>query len=239
MKTPSLKSLLPEYPATRHLPWKPNTKGDHIADESEAAVVFGSRCMVQEKIDGANCGMALVDGHPVIRNRTKLLRKGDLSKNLNPSLAQFAAAFTWFYKNLEKFEKIVNLAGPVTVYGEWMVQQHGMKYDLLPDWFVAFDLYDQEKGNYIDPFTGMDMLARAGFSVIPGELSSPVESYEQLEEIANRPSRYASGEKREGIYVKVSDGKWVTDRFKMVREGFQQGCLLGDEIKRNQIGATE
>lgn len=234
MKTVNLKSLLPEYPATRHLPWKPNTKGDRIASEQEAAVIFGSRCMVQEKIDGANCGMALVNGHPVIRNRTKLLRKGDLSKNLNPSLAQFAAAFTWFYKNMDKFEEITNLAGPVTVYGEWMVQQHGMEYDLLPDWFIAYDLYDQEAGNYIDPLTSLDALNRAGFSVIPFDVLGPLSNYEYLEGIANRPSHFAS-KTREGIYIKVSDGKWVTDRFKMVREGFQQGCLLGDEIKRNKL----
>ena len=41
--------------------------------------------------------------------------------------------------------------------------------------------------------------------------------------------------KREGVIVKVSDGEVITHRFKMVRQGFDQGCLLGDEIKKNKL----
>ena len=91
---PSFKDMLPEYPATRHLPWKPNNRGDKVATELEASVIFNNvRTYVQEKIDGANCGMGYLDGFPVVRNRTKILRKGQQLKN--PSVAQFASAWNW------------------------------------------------------------------------------------------------------------------------------------------------
>lgn len=234
-KQKSLSELLPEYPRTSFLPWKPNTKGDRIADEREAAVIFGNpHVTVQEKVDGANCGMALVDGHPVIRNRTKILRKGNVSGKSSPGTAQFSAAFNWFYENIDKFEKLSELLGPVSVYGEWMVQQHGMVYDNLPDWFLPFDVFDHEIGQYLDMKRAYNALVEAGFHAIEID-EVQLTKYEQLEALANLPSKYATGQKREGVYVKVSNGKYTTDRFKMVREGFEQGCLLDDRIKKNKL----
>jgi hypothetical protein len=229
---PSFKDVLPEYPATRHLPWKPNNKGDKLATLQEAAVIFdGERTCVQEKIDGANCGMAYLNGHPVVRNRTKILRKGQEMKN--PSQAQFASSWNWMHQNKSMFD-VLDEHGPYSVYGEWMIQQHGMEYDALPEWFIAFDVYDWEKDHYIDPKKADNILRACGFSVIPTLLYGKLDSYETLEELANGPSIFTLGAKREGIIVKVSNGESITTKFKMVRQGFEQGCLLGDEIKRNK-----
>ena len=227
---PSFKDILPEYPATRHLPWKPNAKGDKIASNQEAMVIFYGETCVQEKIDGANCGMSYLNGHPVVRSRTKILRKGQEMKN--PSLAQFASSWNWMHQNKSLFD-ILDEHGPYSVYGDWMIQQHGMEYDLLPDWFIAFDLYDWEKGYYIDPKKASDILSTCGFSMVPTLLYG-VDSYDTLEELANGQSSFTLGSKREGIIVKVSDGNAITTKFKMVRSGFDQGCLLGDKIKRNK-----
>lgn len=231
--------MLPEYPATLHLPWKPNTNGDRIASNSEARIIFESpHVTVSEKVDGANCGMCLFDGNPIIRSRTKFIGKGRVTGKANPSLAQFSSVYSWFYKNKDKFEALNADLGDVSVYGEWMVQQHGMVYNYLPDWFIAFDVYDWGIGRYIDPKTATKALLDAGFVVPP---MFPVEpgkltKYEQLEELVNGVTSPFSGhEKPEGLYVKVSDGKYVTGRFKMVREGFRQGSLLGEEIRRNKV----
>ena len=237
MKKPSFKDVLPEYPATRHLPWKPNSKGDKIATWQEAAIIFEcDQVCVQEKIDGANCGMSYLNGHPVVRNRTKILRKGQEMKN--PSLAQFSSAWNWMHQNKAMFDALEE-HGPYSVYGEWMVQQHGMEYNALPDWFVAFDVYDWEKGFYIDPLTADNVLQACGFKVIPisffgdPKLNKPL-TYEFLETVTECPSWFSVGQKREGIIVKASDGIRTIAKFKMVRQGFEQGCLLGDEIKRNK-----
>ena len=227
--------MLPEYPATRHLPWKPNNRGDKVATELEASVIFNNvRTYVQEKIDGANCGMGYLDGFPVVRNRTKILRKGQQLKN--PSVAQFASAWNWMHQNKAKFSSLEE-HGPYSVYGEWMIQQHGMVYDFLPDWFVAYDVYDWEKSHYIDPEKADEILKNCGFSVIPILLQG-VDTYEVLENLANEQSQFAKNAKREGIVVKVSNGENITTKFKMVRQGFDQGSLLGNEIKRNSLKGT-
>ena len=175
--------------------------------------------------------MTLFKGHPLIRSRTKLIRKGRQLRN--PSQEQFSIAFTWFYKNKDKFEKLNSMCDSVSVYGEWMVQQHGMVYDRLPDWFVAFDVYDWSVGKFFDPQKAYQHLKEAGFAAIQPtryNLKSP----DSLESLANMPSDFANA-KREGIYLKISDESWVTQRFKMVRQGFDQGCLLGDTIKKNVL----
>jgi hypothetical protein len=136
MKTPSFKDVLPEYPSMIHLPWKPNNKGDKVAGWDVADLILGKiNVTTWEKIDGANCGMAYLDGHPVVRSRSKILRKGQELKN--PSQKQFASAWNWMHDNRHKFEWLAEKVGPVSVYGEWMLQQHGMEYDALPDWFVT------------------------------------------------------------------------------------------------------
>ena len=234
----STNKILPEYPSTLHLPYKPNTKGDKVASEFDVAPIFiGPITCIQEKIDGANCGMAYIDGHPVLRSRTKILRKGQELKN--PSKAQFGAAWNWMHQR-EKAFKNLNDCGPYSIYGEWMVQQHGMAYDDLPDWFIGYDIYDWEKSQFVDPHKAQQCARNCGFEFVRNSfyadptLNKPL-TYEFIEECANYDSWYTA-QKREGVIVKVSDGEFITHRFKMVREGFDQGCLLGDEIKKNKLG---
>lgn len=115
-----------------------------------------------------------------------------------------------------------------------------MIYDKLPDWFVAYDIFDYEKIHFIDSVKADNILRDCGFDVIPisfyGESIPPKPlTYEFFEEIANCPTWFANDSQREGIVVKISNGEWITDRFKMVRQGFEQGCLLGKTLKRNKL----
>lgn len=251
---PSYKDVLPEYPSVLHLPWFPNAKGDKIATLDDVRPLFESKNVyVQEKIDGANCGMTFLDGHPVVRSRTKILRKGQELKN--PSTKQFASAWNWMHDRKNWFQELSE-AGPYSVYGEWMIQQHGMVYDALPEWFVAYDIFDYEKRHFLDQAKANKILVGCGFSVIEldfrgcytafltgflgGETPDKFEDLcqaagKQIKWNSELKSGFAVDAKREGTIVKVSDGDWITDRFKMVRQGFDQGCLLGDEIKRNKL----
>lgn len=76
-------SWLPEYPRTLHLPHNPNAaRNDLIASSKDVAEIFSSdNVYIEEKIDGANCGMMLIDDGkgesiPLIRNRSHILSKG-------------------------------------------------------------------------------------------------------------------------------------------------------------------
>lgn len=223
--------ILPSYPRTPHLPHKPNASGDDlVAPESEATVLFGAHICVEEKIDGASVGVAVLDGHPVVRNRDHILRKGYVKNTA--AKKQFASLWNWFYDHQDQIESLV----PYSIYGEWLVAQHGIYYSRLPDWFVPYDLYDPEVGQFLSPVKARELLTQAGFAIPVLRFLGIFEgSYTDLETWANSPAAWAD-EKAEGIYIKVCGEEYVTHRFKMVREDFQRGALWNPkQLTRNKV----
>lgn len=218
------KIMLPQYPRTNHIPWKPNmADDDYAADQKECNVLFTSEFVcIEEKVDGSSCGMTYADNEPIIRNRTHILRKGFVKDT--PAKKQFTSSWNWFYDNIHLFKKLKEV-GPLSVYGDWCFAQHGLEYDSLPSWFVTYDLYNYEVGKYMDSRKSKVILKDIGFTVVPEVHNGPIDCWEQLEELANLPSKFTTLGHQEGIYVKVSDGEWITHRFKMIREGFVQGAL--------------
>jgi hypothetical protein len=216
------------------LPYKANAaEGDIIAKEAD--VIFNKEHVyVEEKIDGAGSAIVVVDDHPVIRNRSHILKKGFLKNT--PAKKQFRPIWNWYYENRKKFAKLEKIAGPLSVYGEWMLAQHGLEYDILPDWFVPYDLFDYNAGMYLDTAKAREFLNFAGFSTVPLLHVGPVRDYAQLEELTLQESPFTTKGQREGVYIKVSDGEYITHRFKMVREGFVQGGLWSEtEFKKNKL----
>jgi atypical dual specificity phosphatase len=231
--------LLPEYPRTRHLPYKPNAQRlDLIASEEEAKVIFeNENTFVEDKMDGANCGICFFENNPVIRNRSNILSKAKSGHLRTPAKIQFAPLWNFCYENREKFDKLNNLAGfDVSVYGEWLYALHGIRYNVLPTYFMAFDLYDWEKGYFIETGSARRLLDEAGFRVVPLLYKGKVESYEFLEKFMGEKSEFSDLDKREGIYVKVSDQEKVISRFKWVRHDFIQGCRWdARQITKNKL----
>lgn len=233
------EEIIPDYPRTRHLPWNPNAqREDLVATKAESKIIFtSSRMVVEEKIDGANCGMCVYDDHPLIRNRNSFIHKGN-NKVRTPAKMQFASIFNWFYENIDKFKVLNNSLGyEVSIYGEWLYALHGIKYDQLPSYFVAFDVYDFNKRIFLDPLFARSHLNNAGFNVVPLLHEGPVEDWTQLEELCQKPSLFSTTDTREGVYVKIGNGKELTHRFKMVRPDFVQGCNWSKtSITKNKVG---
>lgn len=223
------RRLLPEFPSTPHLPFQPNTgRGDCVASEEDAQVVFSSpRLTIEEKMDGAFLGMTLDDDQVIIRNRDHILRKGYVART--EAKRQFASAWNYAYQQADKLRHLQGLAGaPVAVCGEWLVLTHGTRYEAArvkrcP--FVAFDLYDPEEGRYLDPLHTRWLLAQVGFTM-PDLIDRRAYSYEHLAQLASQPSSWSKQDPREGLYLKMGDGKYLTHRFKMVRPGFEPGKYL-------------
>ena len=225
-----LKSKLPAFPRTAHLPHKPNASEDDIVAEAfEVSVVFQCPVHVEEKIDGASMGMTLFDGYPVLRNRDHILKKGYLKDT--PAKKQFVPAWNWFYKYQDRFRQLEGYS----VYGEWMWARHGIYYDRLPDWFIAYDVFDQNTGQFIEPILARKMLCDAGFAVPFVRYIGEIDDYGHLEAMANQMSPWAENDS-EGIYLKLDDGKQVTHHFKMVRKDFIRGRFWdGKKMMRNAI----
>lgn len=222
--------VLPDFPRTKHLPWKPNAQRDDlIATEAEAAVLFrGNPVHVTEKVDGANIGITVINGEPLIRNRNHVLRKSHAARTA--AKAQFNPVWNWFYENVGLFEALAG-HGQLSVYGEWLLAVHTIKYDSLPDFFAAFDLWDQETRTWLDPFKAERILHECGFPTVPF-LVDRVDDPKQLESMMDhRLSKFASYALREGIYLKLGNGERLTHRFKMVRTGF----IAGEHWSKQEI----
>ena len=223
--------MMPEFPRIRHLPWKANAKRDDlICSEAECRIIFDDPdTVVMEKVDGSQCRMGILDGHPLIGNRNHILTK-NYSRQRTAATMQYSSIWNWWYNHQHLFERL-KAAGPYTVYGDWMFMAHGMVYDQLPSLFIPYDVYDYESRGFLPAAEAMSVLCHVGFVIDVWCRIGKVESFEALEAIASQESRFSSSEPREGVVVKAGD-----KRFKMVRQGFQQGCLLSkDKIVRNKL----
>lgn len=85
------KKISPEYPRIPHLMGKSNLYDDDI----EIDVELNFSAYIQEKVDGANCGISWFDG-PILRNRKHVLRKG-FEKD-TPAKKQFVPAWNWLHE---------------------------------------------------------------------------------------------------------------------------------------------
>jgi atypical dual specificity phosphatase len=238
-----VKVALPEFPRTPHLPFRATNleEGDLVAKASSGSMVLAHDIFVEEKMDGTNIRTCLFDGHFYLGNRRDILRKGQLPKN--PSGKQFKPFWNWLYDHKAQFEALNRLPPfgpeePATIYGEWLWMAHGMIYDRLPDFFMAFDVYDSTEGQFLHPNRAKLLLEQSGFEMPRRLLDGTVKSYSELALLLDQPSAYASGEKQEGIYVKVPrtvKGRLEMHRFKMVREDFPRGKYFGPEMVRNGV----
>ncbi|KAI0801412.1 hypothetical protein C8Q74DRAFT_1445067 [Fomes fomentarius] len=84
---------------------------------------------------------------------------------------------------------------------EWLVVTHAIAYSRLPDWFMAFDLYDRSLDRWAD---------RLGVGSVVGGYGD------------QQPSRFYEGPVEE-VYVKVEKGGRVVSRGKVVRADFIAG----------------
>lgn len=235
---------MPEFPRTMHLPIEPNTSaGDKVATFREMEAFLGLRVSVEEKLDGANMGLAVIDGQPLVRNRSHILRKG-YSARKTPAQQQFGRVWTWLHEvdgKVRNYEKVLLaseiVGSPVTVYGEWLFARHVVEYDALPDLFVAYDLWHQAEGRFLDPFRTKMVLEEAGFKT-PKMWAYNLLWPDLLVPCRDKPSAFSSTAMQEGIYLKSGDGEWGHGRYKMVAPWFRSDDGWNKRpLVRNTLGA--
>jgi len=87
--------------------------------------------ILQEKIDGSNCGIVRIGD-----NIFPLGRAGYLASS-SPYIQHHHFA-TWTQKHYSRFLAV--LQDGERLVGEWLLQAHGTRYELIHEPFVAFDL---------------------------------------------------------------------------------------------------
>ncbi len=242
MATHNYKIL--KYPRTPHLQGSRLGEGDEDLSQIPFENIFNKNIVIEEKIDGANCAISFdTDNSLLLQSRGHYLDGGYKERHYN-------LFKSWAYSNREVLFTV--LGTRYVMYGEWMYAKHTVFYDLLPDYFMEFDIYDRENDIFLDTDSRRDLtekmeiihsvpvLARGKFKTKKDILSylgtsnyiseNHTEVLRQLliaegldvEEFIKRTDPTRT---MEGLYIKVEENGAVKERVKYVRQSFIQRAL--------------
>jgi ATP-dependent RNA circularization protein (DNA/RNA ligase family) len=106
--------------------------------------------VVEEKIDGANCGVSFDDqANLLLQSRGHYLVGGPRERHFN-------LLKTWAAAHAE--DLYLALGERYVMYGEWMYAKHTVFYDRLPHYFMEFDIYDRERDVYLSTARRRELL---------------------------------------------------------------------------------
>lgn len=229
-----------KYPRTPHIQGSRLQPGDEDLRQRRFAEIAGRHVVLEEKIDGANSAISFTDeGELRLQSRGHILTGGGREKHYD-LMKQWAAA--------QRDSLFAVLGSRYIMYGEWMYAKHTIYYDMLPHYFMEFDVLDRETGNFLDtpsrhkllevlPVCSVPVLASGSFNTRDEILAFLGDSlYISKNHIANlraeaenlgldvdRVCRETDASRTmEGIYIKAEENGEVVDRMKFVRASFLQ-----------------
>lgn len=140
--------------------------------------------------------------------------------------SQFKHLDKWLHRHADDLWEVLG-SDRYTLYGEWVYARHSIHYQRLPDWFVAFDMFDKLEGKFWSRPQLEKHLEGTSISLIPLLARGSYSNSDQLRTLARFPSQFYSGPV-EGVYLRScsEDGQWLMERGKIVREDF----LCGNEF---------
>jgi len=155
--------------------------------------------VVQEKLDGANATVAMVDGKLIVASRNQAL-----SINGDPSTG-FRGLVEYVLLRRAAIESVLRTWDGWTLRGEWLVN-HSLAYD--KDAYGALYIFDVQDaaGNYIHPDDYTELLRAAGLKVVPeiARFEVPTDVARLTELVTTTPSALGASH-IEGIVVKRYD----------------------------------
>jgi hypothetical protein len=202
-----------KFPRTPHLFWvgQDAPRDDKVLNQTDAAAFLAGEVLVEEKVDGANLGLSLApDGRVRAQSRANYLAPGK-------SHAQWNPLWPWIAERRAALEE--GLQGGLILFGEWCYARHSVPYDALPDWFLAFDIYETHSGRFWSAVRRNQWLQGRGIASVP-EIKRGRFSPKQAAALLGR-SRVGHVP-MEGIYFRREQGGWVEARAKMVSIEFKQ-----------------
>lgn len=227
-----------KYPRTRHIEGSRLQPGDEDLNSVRFADLKGLHLVVEEKVDGANCAISFSpDGNLLLQSRGHYLTGGGREKHFN-LFKQWAAIHTSALWAL--------LGTNLIMYGEWLYAKHTIYYNLLPHYFMEFDIYDKVTKRFLDTPTRQALLQD---SPIVSVRVIAADGFDRLEDVYNLVGRSAfiegnhieelrsectirrldpgravnetdKSDLMEGLYIKHEEGGRVIDRYKWVRASF-------------------
>ncbi|MCI8784236.1 MAG: RNA ligase family protein [Dorea sp.] len=233
-----------KYPRTRHLEGSREQAGDEDLKCVKFTEIQGKYLVLEEKVDGANCGVSFGrDGKMYLQSRGHFLNGGYGERQFD-LFKLWAGCFE---------DRLYRLLGDrYVMYGEWLYAKHTVFYDRLPHYFMEFDIFDKQEKRFFSTRKRREFLSKAPFVQSVRVLAEGnCETLGRIEKwigeslfISEEPKQSLLAQCRkskvdfeatvrqtdltgvmEGIYIKVEDGDYVTDRLKYVRGSFLNTIL--------------
>jgi hypothetical protein len=235
-----------KYPRTRHVEGSRLQVGDDDLEAAPFSELRGRHLVIEEKLDGANAGVSFAeDGSLLLQSRGHYLTGGSRERH-------FALFKQWAHTHVDRLRRA--LGHRCVLYGEWLYAKHAIFYDLLPHYFMEFDVLDTKTGEFLDTPRRASLLA--GLPVVPvrvlhsgrlftkGELVTmagrsafvSADHAQRLTEQCRRLGLDADQVRREtdtsgemeGLYVKVEEHGAVRERFKYIRPSFLAAVVAAE-----------
>jgi hypothetical protein len=235
---------LVKYPRTAHLEGSRLQEGDDGSDQIPLAALAGKKIVIEEKLDGANCGVSFSEGgEPLLQSRGHYLVGGWSER-------QFNWLKPWAHAHAGAL--LSKLEDRWVLYGEAMYAKHSVWYDRLPHMLLEFDLLDRHSGKFLSTKRRHEMLRGQPIVSVPvlyaGVMPADLKQlkkliYRSLAKSRNWRSNFERQvlreglplaltwkqtnpqDESEGLYLKVENDDFVEARYKFVRRGFTQTIL--------------
>jgi hypothetical protein len=232
-----------KYPRTQHIEGSLLQDGDEDLKNVPFSTLHGKTLFVEEKVDGANAGLRFDgEGELWLQSRGHFLTGGPREKHFD-LFKQWAS--THATKLLDRIED------RYVLYGEWLYAKHTIWYDLLPHYFMVFDVYDLAQAEFLDSARRVELLRGLPVTLFEPLYHGPATTLEDLVSLVG-PSAYQSENWREnlsadaeelnldaeqilgetdgsglmeGLYIYVEENGIVTERYKYVRADFKQTII--------------
>ena len=237
-----------KYPRTQHLVGSRLQDGDE-EDMMPYGDILGKFVVLEEKMDGANCGISFSQNEELLlQSRGHFLTGGGREKHFN---------LLKEWSNCHRDQLFSILGKRFIMFGEWMYAKHSVFYDELPHYFLEFDIYDKQTQSFFSTkkrkqvlmggpvvsvpvlwqgvLTPMQKKQEQDFfqSLIVPSLAKSTRWQENLKEVIKEQgldeektlSQTDNATSCEGLYGKVEEGDFCVGRFKYIRKSFTQTIL--------------
>ena len=165
---------------------------------------------IAEKVDGAQLGVSIDENYKiVIQNRSHYVN--------SKSHSQFEKLDKWIMDHSQSLYEILDQ--DTILFGEWLYAKHSISYTELPDYFMAFDLYNKKKKLFYSRDILVEKLKDTNVHFVREMYRGKIKDKNQLLKLIEQKSEYTDG-RVEGIYLKIFEDNYIKNRCKLVRNDF-------------------
>jgi hypothetical protein len=201
------------FPHTPHVAWLGAgvPRDDKVLAPDEVRALLAGEVVVEEKVDGANLGFS-TDEHGTLRAQNR----GTYLELVAPQ-GQWKPLKRWLAARRDALAEA--LFPDLMLFGEWAYAVHSVPYTRLPDWFLAFDVYDRARGEFWSTARRDTLTTGLEIATVP-ELGRGRFDVAGLRRLLGQ-SRLTDGP-AEGLYVRRENADALVARAKLVSAGFVQ-----------------